>query len=563
MDLNGKTVKCSDDYAFYIAGNYAVLKNGTISEAGVSVHANAPKSSIEKLSITSAPDKGIFVGKSKVAGNIKNNKISSPNGPGINVQGTVAGSISGNRITKCRSKENGSICLMRGGTVKGKISDNVISGGKSHGIQMFSKCKSGDIVGNKISSIADRGILITGASGTSKNDGSRAGNITGNTLTNVKAHGISIYHGSRVGHITKNTLKNIGGKNNKTIGDYAITINAGCKFETYAKSIKNNTINNVTYAGIVVFSGPDEASSKKWQDNGHIKGDISGNTVIKSASYKKKVNWNRTNQVCQGAIYVDSHARVYGNICNNTVKSSYDDGINILAYSRVKNIYGNKISGARYAGIAVCNNSTVLGKVYKNSVSGTKFYGLFVNNRGRIKGRVTGNTFKGAGVNGVHINKSSKVSKFINNKVIGAKLYGLISTGKSKVSEVSGNTISTKHKKNSISIIANDKSPIAMIKGNKISGRYACGIRVKYPGKKVKVLKNVLKSGNPKGAKSLGINIEGCKNKTIKIQGNKITGNKTGPGIYIRTSRVVARKNSFKKCRSKIGQADRKYKLSK
>ena len=358
LDLNGQTMTCSADYGISITGSNVSVVNGTLSGTGVRVNSSDAQGEIRGLTIKNAPDYGVYV--QDTIGSISDCTITKPGSIGINVQGgTVAGDISGNTITESQSTGHGSINLINSAKVKGKIANNTIRDGKAFGIRGFSKSSCGNIERNTITGCADHAIQLTGSSTTKTNDGCTAGDIAYNTIKDCKGHGISLYHGTQVGKITYNTLDTIGGKNSGGIGDYGITVNSGTPYTCSAKEITHNTLKNVTYAGIVVFSGPEGDTTGKWQDNGRVTGDIAYNTVTNSSSYKKGVNWRNTKLACQGAIYVDSHAWVKGSIHHNTINTPYDDGINILAYSHVKSIYNNKVKNAKYAGIAVVNSAVV------------------------------------------------------------------------------------------------------------------------------------------------------------------------------------------------------------
>ena len=115
---------------------------------------------------------------------------------------------------------------------------------------------------------------------------------------------------------------------------------------------------------------------------------------------------------------------------------------------------------------------------------------------------------------------------------------------------------------NGIGIISNTDCCITNITGNKLSGKYNCGIRVKSPTGKIKVQKNTVKTSNPKSKKFIGISVDGCKKKTITIKSNKITGNNTSAGIYVTNSSAKIKGNKVKKSKSKITVVSGKYKVS-
>lgn len=521
LDLNGHTISGSIKYIVTLAGTGASVKNGTLSGGGVRVDWGAEAGSITKLKIKNARDHGIIVsGKMKT---ISGSTIIDPYDTGIYVYG---------------------------GKVTGGIKNNTIRAAHI-GIRLFNDGVSGKISGNTIANCSYHGISLNGA--TSSTVCSHSGDIISNKLTNCRGDGISIYEGAHVGKITKNVLTDIGGHDSKSNGDFGIIINAG-QYKSYAKEITHNTLSGVTCAGIVVYSGPG-GSSKKWQNHGYVSGDIAYNKVSKTATIKKKVNWDKKSKyACEGAIYVDAHAKVKGSIHHNTVNTSYDNGVCVLGYSSVKNINNNTIRNTSNAGISITSKSKVLGTIKNNKISNSKRYGLFVNNGSSVKGRIEGNTISNIRINGIFMSQKSKAGVVNKNTIKNAKQYGVIAGAKSKIATLSNNTIVVNRAKDGIGIISNTGCYIKTIKGNKISGKYNCGIRVKTPTGRVKVLSNTLKAGNPKSKKSTGISVEGCR-KGISIKGNKITGNNTSVGIYVKSSRSSIKKNKVRKSRGKVSKA--------
>lgn len=408
LDLNGQTVT---GYVT-LSGSGASIKNGTMDGAGIQIAGPDPVGNISGLRIVNAPSTAIYINSGSVVGN---------------------------------------------------IFDNTIEGGGSYGIYLHDRATSGDITGNTIRNMADHAIRLSGQSGNTDR-GCTAGDITDNTITNCKGSGISLYYGSECGVISRNTLTKIGGAHNDK-GDYGIIVSAGGPYESSAKEITHNSLDTVTSAGIVVFSGPDKDTTGKWQDNGHVKGDIAYNTV-KNCPTKRIANRTRA------AIYVDNHARVYGSIHHNTVDKCIDNGISVISYAVAADISNNKISRV-----------------------GT--YGILAGNKGRI----------------------GRVSK---------------------------NTITMNRQKDGMAILANTGSPISEISGNSIKGKYHTGIRIKTPKVKVTIKGNTLKTSNPKKKWSVGIACE--KAKKLNITKNRITGNKTAPGIYLNKCTGKVKGNVFKKC---------------
>ena len=542
IDLKGNTIIAKTSFPFNITGGSASIKNGTINGGGIKVTAPSDDP----------------------AGIISNVKISSPSEQGILVWGTAKG-ISSCTITSPSSEG----IYLYGGKVKGSINGNTIRNGKYIGIYLMSNSGCGDISNNKISGCADHAIRLVGNSNASSNNGCYAGDIVNNTITSCKGHGISIYHGSHCGKISYNTLKDIGGTHEGTVGDFGIIVNSGCRYKSYATEITHNTLDRVSYAGIALFAGPFNSSSKKWQDNAYVTGDIAYNTINHSGSYNKKINWLKgsagSKHPCEGSIYIDSHSKLNGSIHHNTITEPYDNGICVLAYASVKDIRNNKISDAHNAGISINNNSKVRGNISSNTINDPLVYGILINNKSKVTGKgkaITKNTIKNPGQNGIAVMQGAKVTTISSNTIKKAKLYGIIcANSKASVDNLTSNTISMNNAKTGMGVLSNTNAVIVNIKKNSVTGKFCRGIRVKGPTAKIKITSNKVVTANPSSIKSICISIEGCKNKTITVTGNKITGNNTGSGIYISTSAGVVKNNTIKKSTTPVGTGGGSYKV--
>lgn len=494
IDLNGGTVNSSVNYVFSIQASDVSITNGTINNGGIRVVGDDGSGSLKNLTINNAPEHGIYVNSGGSIGDIVGNTISNPTGIGI---------------------------------------------------RLYSKSKCGSIVSNDISETGDHAIQLIGDSSSSTNDGCVAGDIIYNTITDCSGHGISIYQGSHCGRISYNKLSNIGGAHSKE-GDYGIAISSRCQFESYAEEITHNEIDTVTSAGISVYSGPDSDTSGKWQDNGHINGDIAYN-MVRNAPSKNTANRTRA------SIYVDNHARVYGDIHDNVVENSFYDGISVISHSYVHSIYSNTVTKAKICGLAVKDSSVVSGGIYKNTVNSAGEQGLMINNKSDVRGTIYKNTISKPGVNGIFVTNGAKANIIRNNTISKAGTYGIIAGKRGKITQVSKNTIVMNNAKAGMGILCNSpKCLISKISGNKITGKYHTGIRIKSPAGKVIIKANILKTSSPNGRRSTGISCE--KAKKLNITGNKITGNKTAPGIYMVKCKGTVKSNTIKRCSKKIAK---------
>ena len=547
LDLGGHTFSSSSEkYLFDIQGSNVSLINGTINNGGVQITGDDSTGELKGLTINNAPAYGIYVYRTGKIGNITGNTINSSNNVSVNIQGgLVSGSIDNNTISGCKAGSTGALYLYGGAEVGGGITGNTIKNASGMGIRLFSGSHSGDISSNVISGAGDSAIKLDGDKSSSSNDGCSAGDIINNRITGCKGSGIAVYNGSSCGRISGNYLENIGGAHNDK-GDYGITVNSGCRHKSFAAEITNNEIINVTSAGIVVFSGPDGKVSHEWQDNGYIQGDIAYNTVKNAPSLKIA---NRT----RASIYVDNHARVYGDIHDNIVENSVYDGISIISYSSVHSIYRNSVTGAKICGIAIKDSSAVSGDIFENTVSAAKEQGVMINNKSVVKGTVYGNAILSPGINGIFVTNGAKANIIRGNTINKAGTYGVIAGNKGRINQVVSNIIVVNNAKAGMGIICNSpKCLISKISSNRISGKYHTGIRVKSPAGKVTIKSNILKTSSPKGKRSTGISCE--KATKLTVTGNKIAGNKTAPGILLIKCKGSVKSNSIKKCSIKIAK---------
>ncbi len=342
---------------------------------------------------------------------IENTVIENPPYGGIVFKGVNRGcSVSGNIVNNSKKL---SITLL-GAKFEGNIEKNTVTKSTEIAIYIYNSNLKGDIANNNIKNCKATGIYA----GLSSIDG----DIRKNTLKNVKGNGIGIYHASHVNAINGNLLDGIGGRDNGFNGNVAIMINAdegpGKKaYKTYARKIINNTIKNVAYSGIALYSGPSgRKESSANQDKAFVKGNIERNTLYNIGTYKPSKNWKK--EIAKGGkigahvgIYVDTHARVYGDICKNSITKSSQHGIYLRVGSIVKNIHSNNIKDVTEDGISVLS-SKVTGSIYNNKVTNAKRAGLYVRDNAVIN-KVKGNTFKKSGFKDVAIVPSGKIK---NNK---------------------------------------------------------------------------------------------------------------------------------------------------
>ncbi len=382
------TISCNTgDYAVLITGaSDAVIDGGYFKGAGI-FSKGGENITIKNTTVESAPDCGILVKNDNEQISIESNTIKK------------AGRFS--------------IALM-GADYKGSIEKNTITQSEDIGMYLYTSSFEGDISGNTIKNCKRTGIYA----GVTSIDG----DIKNNTFKNVKGHGIGIYHGSHANAIDGNKMDKIGGYNNGGNGDCGIMINGdegkGKKASpTYVKSITNNNIKNVTYSGIKLYSGPSGASdgSKANQDKTYVKNDIKGNILYNIGTYKHSKDWKKEIQKggrygAQTGIYIDAHARVYGDICQNKITKTNLHGIYMRVGAVAKDIYNNTITDVVEDGICINKKAKVTGSIKNNKITNAKLCGICVR-EGATVNKVSGNKFKKVGYKNIFETDNGKIKK--------------------------------------------------------------------------------------------------------------------------------------------------------
>ena len=386
----GTKISCdgiSDNYAIRITSGTenSAINGGTFQGAGIFVK-DSENITIENVTVNNPSECGILV-------------------KGVNKQGSI-------KVNTVTNSKKFSIAFM-GAEFDGNIEKNTITKSSDIALYLYNSTLKGNISGNTIKNCQKTAIY---AGGTPIN-----GDITNNTIKSVKGHGIGIYHGSHVNAIDSNNMDDIGGANNGGNGDCGIMINAdegsGKKaYPTYVKSITNNTIKNVTYSGIKLYAGPSgNDNSKANQDKAYIKKDIKGNTLYNIGTYKHSKDWKKEIQKggrfgAQVGIYLDSHSRVYGNICDNTITKSNLHGIYMRVGAVANNITNNIITNVKEDGICINKAEKVNGSINNNKITNAKVSGLCVRENSTVN-KVSGNTFKQIGYKNITILDNSKIKK--------------------------------------------------------------------------------------------------------------------------------------------------------
>ncbi|MBR2189970.1 MAG: right-handed parallel beta-helix repeat-containing protein [Eubacterium sp.] len=577
LDLGTAVINSSSESAFKLSGKNAAISGGTIKGGGLTsstgdgivienvtltgikgkgiyLAGNAKASRISGNTVTgtasaaqSDGSRGIFIYDGASGGDIKNNTVSSF-GMGIVVYGAKMGTIASNKVSNILTY---GISLQEG-SAGGSITGNTVtdfgkkSSEKSEGRGIFlytakgSKgvTLSGDIASNNVSNGDGYGIQVSATRESTKLGSVVKGDIRNNTVKKVKSSGIAVYFGSHCGKITGNTVTDIGGNNNGDSGDYGIHIDNNLKgAKTWCSEITNNTVARVTYACITVFSGDTHVKNSALKDTAYVAGNIAGNTVSQSGyGYNPGKEWkNAKKRGCQSCIYIDSHARVYGDICGNKVSNSKENGIYLHDFSFVNNIYKNKISGMVDSGIRVWD-STVLKTIHDNTITDAKLYGIMTGGNfsmAKVAGQIYKNTLNKCAMDGIYVGGGASNST-IKGNTIAAKEYGIIVNTGASVSTITANKINiTKNSDYSSGIFVNEKSSVGKITKNTISGKSHNGINLKMPKKNCTISGNTITTTSTAKQSHKGIYIRAARARKMTIKDNKLTGNKTSYGIWI------------------------------
>lgn len=604
LDLNGNTITYTgstvealrvgprgdaNDLSIPDAANVEI-KNGTISGGGLYC-VRAQNVKLNDIKLNNCTSYGITVKNSKNLefNNLELNNISS--GSGLSFEDCSIKVL--NKI-KCNNINKVGISLKT--STAGDITNCNIQNTGSHAIKLYiSHVKN--IKDNTLSNIGELGIYLKGPVQLQKNTktgkleptetedavsgdipienndyGSSAENIEHNTLKNCKSDGIGIYHGSWCKEIIYNELDTIGGNHNGYAGDYGIIIDSMMKAKTYCTRIANNTIKNVTYCGIAVYSGPSSLSSewfdKKYQDTAYVEKNIENNKFINCGTYKPSDGWkNEFKQGCLSAIYIDTHALIKGDICNNTIETTGENGIYIHVFSSVSNIYNNTIKDCKEYGIHVYQNSTVRGNIESNKIYNCGLSSIAVTKTGTVGGLIKSNTIDKSNDIGIYASDSS-IRGIANNQITNIKNIGICFYNKAKgqkSSTVNANIESNKIDtcgKSGIAITKNS-SLEGSIKSNQIQNTSENGIYISenslvadITSNKIKNIKNIGIYLNNKVTASGAIgknNIYNCQNNGISVNNNsklsgKMTSNTiekiTNNGVYVGNSSNVSSINN-------------------
>ena len=493
---------------------------------------------------------GFYITDDALTGTITGNAISNCY-IALYPRSSTMGEISGNTFTN-----NGdAIYVATSSVVNGNISGNTIDTFDEVAIQLYTQCTvNGSITGNVIRNGSGTGILLTGPTEDKGGDTTTGsvvtGNIDSNSITNCTGDGIGVYHASYCQAITGNVLDTIGGNHNGNEGDYGIIVDSMMKAKTYCSEISNNTISNVTYAGIAVYSGPSASTSKIYQDTAYVTGDIYNNTLTNCGCYNASKDWKEEiakgwKKGCLSGIYIDTHARVYGDIHNNVVNKTNEHGIYIHLMSYVNNIYSNTVTDTKEAGIEVYR-STVIGDIYENTLTNSGTFGMAIIKYSTIKGKVRKNLIDKGPSGGIYVD-ASKVKNISANTIKGVKASGIGVADSSTTGTVESNSVTMNDQSKGIGIQVSWNSIINNVLNNKVAGKMAYGIKYDAVLAESVVSGNKITTKNPTRKLFSPIYVTGSKSKNIDIKDNNIAGNKSNYGIRLMTGKANITGNTITK----------------
>lgn len=500
------TFKGCGKYAVYLKSKEASFNGGVLEESGILISDEADSVKVDATTINNAQNNGILVIGSEGSSSVSNTTINNPGEYGILVSKcTSKMDILNNKVSKAGKygiyfndvKFNGDFAgntiedtknsfsiRWNNSNVTGKISKNKVLNSSDVAMWFNNSVIKGDISSNMVNKGKKTGIYFAH---TTVN-----GNITGNTVKNMKGNGIGVYHGSKCGVIAKNTISNIGGDRAGNAGDYGIVVSALDTPGTSAKAIKNNKISNVTYCGICIYAGL-SPKNKPLTNYSSVKGNIEGNTLYNCGTYVCSKDWKKEiaaggKRGSRAGIYVDHYAQVYGDICNNSVKKSEENGIYLHLGGKVRNIYNNTVSDCKVDGIQLYDDCKTK-SVYGNKVTNCKRNGIRLYN--------------------------SKITDAIRNNIFEKnKESAIILVTKSKVNNILSNVIKGKKTINSHGIAVYSGCLANVVKGNKISGM-DWGIYFQSSSKKAKVSKSKITACNYNMIRIGTVNISASSSKKV------------------------------------------------
>lgn len=451
-----------DDSGILISdGADSVKVDGTVIKnpegSGITVLGSKGSSAIINTTIKNPEEYGILLSKSTNNINVSNNKVLSAGIYGIYFnQVKFNGKFEGNTVENTRGTYG---VRWNAATVTGSILKNKILNSPDVAMWFNNSKISGDISSNTVKKGNKTGIYFAH---TTVN-----GDIKSNNINNMKGNGIGVYHGSKCGIISNNTISNIGGDRAGNAGDYGIVVSALDTPGTSAKAIKNNKISNVTYCGICIYAGI-SSKNRPLRNYSSVKGNIEGNKLYNCGTYVCSKEWKKEiaaggKRGSRAGIYVDHYAQVYGDICNNSVKKSQENGIYLHLGAKVRKIYKNTVSACKADGIQLyddCNVKTI----YNNKVSG-------------------------CGRNGIRLYKSKITDALRCNTFLENKESAVILVTHSRIKNVMDNVIKGKKTVNSHGVAIYGGCMAGMVKSNKIS-KMDWGIYFQSSAKKAVVSKN-------------------------------------------------------------------------
>lgn len=508
----GVIFKDCGGYAVYLEGKNSSFNGGELDESGIII-SDAESVKVDGTSIKNPGYSGILVRNSKGNSSISNTTISKSDKYGILVSdGTSKIDISNNHITSAATYGVYFFGVKFEGDFKGNTIENTKG---TFGVRWNSATVKGNIIKNKVLNNPDVAMWFNNSkingnvdSNTIKKGAKTGiyfahttvdGDIKGNTIKNMKGNGIGVYHGSKCGVISNNTISDIGGDRAGNAGDYGIVVSALDTPGTSAKAIKNNNISNVTYCGICIYAGL-SPKNKPLKNYSSVKGNIEGNKLYNCGTYVCSKDWKKEiaaggKRGSRAGIYVDHYAQVYGDICNNSVKKSQENGIYLHLGAKVRAIYKNTVSGCKVDGIQLYDKSRTK-SVYNNKVSK-------------------------CGRNGIRLCNSEITTALRSNTFSDNKETAVILVTGSKVKSIQSNIIKGRKTINSHGVGVYSGCTANMVKSNKIS-KMDWGIYFENSNKKAVVSKN---------------KITGCRHNVTRVGAMNIPSGSSGKSGNVKVSK--------------------------
>lgn len=367
--------------------------------------------------------------------------------------------------------------------------------------------------------------------------------VTGCTFQDVLS-GVGNHHDKPEGDVTKtgaqsvkitgNTFKNVENTcvNLYNFADVQVSGNTASNVRTFARVYKGNQC-TVDANSISSYAGKNKYNMFRISDgavltvsNNTVNG--AGNIAVKLDSKSKAEILNNTfTGTMKSAVYIDKSS---GTVAGNSVPKTTDAGISIANATEAVTVERNTIKDSATNGIYIVKSAAT---VNGNNLDNTGAHAIYIKGgSGKITNNIVNKTKKGSGI---YVVEKSKVSEISGNTVTSPKECGVYIKDTSITVSVSKNTVKNSGSSGIFAVKSKFK-----INGNTVNNTGAHAIYIK--GGSGKITNNTIN----KTKKGSGIYVVE-KAKVSEINGNKVTSPKEN-GVYVKgATATVGEQNDVKK----------------